>query len=191
MIGRDQKINRRYYELCVLWQLKAALRSGDLWVVGSRRYADPETYLIPIAQWPALRAEVCRQLGMPEAVDARLLEREAGLGQRLTQVEALLARRDGAVRLEDGALVLTPLVAEERPTRVRDLEKAISRRLPQVELSELLMEVDRWTGFSRCFEHAGGYAARHPEMPAQLYAAVLAQGCNLGLTRMAHIRARP
>jgi hypothetical protein len=41
---------------------------------------------------------------------------------------------------------------------VRDLEKAISRRLPQVELSELLMEVDRWTGFSRCFEHAGGGA---------------------------------
>lgn len=156
-------------------------------MVGSRRYADPETYLIPIAQWPALRAEVCRQLGMPEAVDARLLEREAELGQRLTQVEALLARRDGAVRLEDGVLVLTPLVAEERPTRVRDLEKAISRRLPQVELSELLMEVDRWTGFSRCFEPAGGYAARHPELPAQRYAAVLAQGCNLGLTRMAHI----
>lgn len=187
VIGRDQKIDRRYYERCVLWQLKAALRSGDLWVVGSRRYADPETYLIPIARWPALRAEVCRQLGMPEAVDARLLEREAELGQRLTPVEALLARRDGAVRLEDGALVLTPLVAEERPTRVRDLEKAISRRLPQVELSELLMEVDRWTGFSRCFEQAGGYAARHPELPAQLYAAVLAQGCNLGLTRMAHI----
>lgn len=49
------------------------------------------------------------------------------------------------------------------------------------------MEVDHWTGFSRCFEHAGGYAACHPELPAQLYAAVLAQGCNLGLTRMAHI----
>ena len=91
-------------------------------------------------------------------------------------MEALLARHDGAVRLEDGALVLTPLVAEERPTRVRDLEQAISRRLPPVELSELLMEVDQWTGFSRCFEHADGYAARPPELPAQLYAAVLAQG---------------
>ena len=30
-----------------------ALRAGDVWVEGSRRYADPETYLIPRAEWPA------------------------------------------------------------------------------------------------------------------------------------------
>ena len=39
--------SRRYYELCTLWQLRSALRAGDIWVAHSRRYADPATYLIP------------------------------------------------------------------------------------------------------------------------------------------------
>lgn len=38
-------LSRRYYELCALWQLRSALRAGDIWVAHSRRYADPATYL--------------------------------------------------------------------------------------------------------------------------------------------------
>ena len=30
-------ISRRYYELCTLWQLRSALRAGDIWVAHSRR----------------------------------------------------------------------------------------------------------------------------------------------------------
>ncbi|EIW9049231.1 hypothetical protein DMS95_25375 [Klebsiella variicola] len=30
-------IDRKYYEFCVLNELKGALRSGDIWVKGSRR----------------------------------------------------------------------------------------------------------------------------------------------------------
>jgi hypothetical protein len=35
----EGQIQRRYYELCVLWELRRALRSGNLWLEGSRRYA--------------------------------------------------------------------------------------------------------------------------------------------------------
>ena len=70
---------RHYFELCVLWELRAALRAGDVWLEASRRYADPETYLIPRERWPGLRAEVCRQLQAPEDGTDRLREREAEL----------------------------------------------------------------------------------------------------------------
>jgi hypothetical protein len=59
-------IVRRYYEICTLWHLRLALRSGDLWVDNSRRYADPESYLIPKAEWDKMRPEACRLLGLPE-----------------------------------------------------------------------------------------------------------------------------
>jgi hypothetical protein len=39
-------IDRRYYELCVLSELRDRLRAGDLWVVGSRRYRSFEERLI-------------------------------------------------------------------------------------------------------------------------------------------------
>ena len=41
------EIDRCYYELCALSELRNGLRSGDVWVVGSRRYGDFESYLIP------------------------------------------------------------------------------------------------------------------------------------------------
>lgn len=55
---KDGTINRRFYELCVLWELRHGLRSGDIWVAQSRRYTDPESYLIPKPQWDTMRQEV-------------------------------------------------------------------------------------------------------------------------------------
>nr|BAT57099.1 transposase [Escherichia coli O169:H41] len=40
-------IDRQYYECCALSELKGALRSGDIWVKGSRRYKNFDDYLIP------------------------------------------------------------------------------------------------------------------------------------------------
>jgi hypothetical protein len=39
-------IDRRYYELCVLSELRDRLRAGDVWVVDSRRYRSFEERLI-------------------------------------------------------------------------------------------------------------------------------------------------
>jgi hypothetical protein len=58
VIDRSGRIDRRYYELCALWELRAALRAGDVWLETSRRYANPESYLIPPVSWPALRPEI-------------------------------------------------------------------------------------------------------------------------------------
>src|SRR5205814_541598 len=43
---RGGGIDRRYYELCVLSELRNRLRAGDIWVVGSRRYRAFEERLI-------------------------------------------------------------------------------------------------------------------------------------------------
>ena len=49
VVNSGGKIVRKYYELCALWQLRGALRSGNVWLKHSRKYADPESYLIPTA----------------------------------------------------------------------------------------------------------------------------------------------
>ena len=54
----DDTSFRHYWELCVLLGLRDGLRSGDVFVPGSRRYADPSTYLFTPEQWTPRRPGV-------------------------------------------------------------------------------------------------------------------------------------
>jgi len=63
----DANRYKHYWELCVLFALRGGLRSGEIWVHDSRRYADPASYLITRAAWPAQRDEVLALTGMPPA----------------------------------------------------------------------------------------------------------------------------
>ena len=56
LVMTDTGIDRRYYELCALSELKNALRSGDIWVQGSRQFKDFEDYLVPPAKFASLKA---------------------------------------------------------------------------------------------------------------------------------------
>ena len=61
----DDTAYRHYWELCVLLGLRDGLRSGDVHVPGSRRYADPGTYLFTPEQWAPRQAEFCAMVGKP------------------------------------------------------------------------------------------------------------------------------
>src|SRR3989442_6903170 len=183
----DGSISRRYYELCTLWHLRSALRAGNIWVAHSRRYANPDTYLIPPAEWPRWRPEVIKQTGTPSDGAARLAERDTELDSTMAQVEHLLARKDSHVRIEDNQIVLSPLEADPRPASAEVWAQHITERLPRVALSELLMEVDTWTHCSRSLLHAGDAEMPRPTHFAPLYASLVAQACNFGLDQMAHL----
>lgn len=177
-------VSRRYWELCLLTELRAALRAGGVWVVGSRRYANPETYLIAPEHWPELRAEVSGLIGAPLAGEARLQVHEAELAERVEQLNWALIRGN-EVRLADGELVVSRLSAEELPAESALLSDLVAERLPRIELADLLIEVDRWCGFTRHFTHAGGSTLRTRDLAVHLYAAILAQACNFGMATMA------
>jgi TnpA family transposase len=186
VLDKESKIDRRSYEMCVLWELRGALRAGNVWLEGSRRYANPETYLIPRDQWASLRTETCRLVQIPESGTERLRERQQELEARLAQFDKGLPR-NSQVRMEKGELIVSPLRAEEMPARVSILQEAVQESLPLVELTDLLVEVDSWTHFSRHLEHAGDGEPRTKERLTHLYAAILAQACNLGITAMAQL----
>jgi hypothetical protein len=54
LVFSDAGIDRRFYELCALAELKNALCSGDIWVRGSRQFKDFDEYLIPSERFNAL-----------------------------------------------------------------------------------------------------------------------------------------
>ena len=190
----DENRFKHYWELCVLFALQGGLRSGEIWARGSRRYADPASYLIAPEAWPAQRADVLELTGMPATFAERLAAIETETSRYLDDLEVLLADADGPVRLDqEGQLHLSPLSAEVVDPSVLAERDAVVARLPVVPLTELLIEVDRETGFSAHLTHAGGASPRRPELEHRrnLYAAVLAQACNFVTTRMAELTGIP
>ena len=187
VFDKQGNLVRRYYEMCLLWELRRALRSGDVWLENSRRYANPESYLIPQEKWPSLRPEVCQILQLPLKGKERLQQHREALDYQLEKLHQTIKDND-KVRLDaNNELIISPLRAEDLPLSAQNLQQLIGKILPSIDLSDLLMEVDKLTGFSSALTHAGGNISRPPETQKYLYAAILAQATNLGLSRMATI----
>jgi TnpA family transposase len=177
---------RHYWELCTLLALRDGLRTGDVFVPGSRRYADPAAYLLTPGKWADHRVEFCRLVGKPADAATGLAEVEKELHTALGELEQTLAEDDGQVRLDDaGDLVISPLSAEDVPAEAVALKAELTEMLPFAPIVSLLIEMDQRTGFLDCFTHAGGKRAHSPELKRNLIAVLLAHATNLGLTRMA------
>ena len=176
---------RHYWELCTLLALRDGLRTGDVFVPGSRRYADPAAYLLTPGKWADHRVEFCRLVGKPADAATGLAEVEKELHTALGELEQTLAEDDGQVRLDDaGDLVISPLSAEDVPAEAVVLKAELTEMLPFAPIVSLLIEMDQRTGFLDCFTHAGGKRAHSPELKRNLIAVLLAHATNLGLTRM-------
>jgi TnpA family transposase len=182
----DATAHRHFWELTVLLGLRDGLRSGDVYVPGSRRYADPESYLFTRQEWQERRIEFCHLVGKPPAAKDALAKADDELHTALTDLEGVLASETGPVRLTDqGELVIPPLSAEDVPTEAAALKAELVERLPFAPIASLLVELDHHTGFLDFFTHGGGKQSRSPALKRNLLAVLIANATNLGLVRMA------
>jgi TnpA family transposase len=176
-------VDRRHYELCVLSELRDRLLAGDVWVAGSRRYRSVEERLISKQTFE----DLLRAGTLPVAVEAdfeKFIEsRRVLLDKRLTDVDS--GAKDGllpGVTIEKGVLKITP-IEKSTPPEAEALAERLYAMLPRIRVTDLLAEVARWTLFPDCFTHLRtGETAADSRI---LMAGLLAEGLNLGLTRMA------
>jgi len=183
LVFTEEGVDKRYYELCVLSELKNSLRSGDIWVQGSRQFKDFDEYLLPVDKFAAFKH--AGDLPLPVDTDGSkyLYDRLLLLEQQLETVNTLAKTDDlpDAV-INNSGLKITPLT-NTVPDKAEDLMKQAYDLLPRVKITELLMEVDEWTDFTRHFTHIkSGETAQDKTL---LLTAILADAINLGLTKMA------
>lgn len=80
-------IVKKYYELCVLFELREKLRAGDVWVTGSRRYAPLDSYLISTTDWEQSRPTICDLLNLSADGEKILKLRQAELQELYGQFD--------------------------------------------------------------------------------------------------------
>lgn len=183
VVNRDRSVNRRWYELCVMSELRDSLRSGRVWVEHSRRYTNLETYLIPKQQWDDLQSVFLDLVNITGDGEQRLAALQAQLEAAFQRLDEQIPD-DDALRIADGKITLTPFKGEDDEP---PLSHQIQALLPHLQLAELLHEVDTWTNFSQHFLHAGGSTPRVDHLNRHLYAVLLAQARNIDFQQMVDI----
>jgi TnpA family transposase len=184
LIGPEGQVDRHLYTFCVLERLQDGLRRRDLFVPASRRWGDPHTKLLQGPAWERVRSRVCRTLGRSLTAAPEL----EGLGKLLGEAYRRAASNlpaNSAVTIErDGrrdVLKLTPMDKLDEPASLVELRADVTTRLPHVDLTEVLLEVQAWTGFAAEFRHVSEADARVTDLDLSLCAVLLAEACNVGL----------
>lgn len=192
VIKRNGKVSRRYYELAILWALRLGLRSDDIFVPASYRYADPASHLISVTNWPEQRAEVLRLTLTPPTGEGRLVDHSRALQGLAERVEGLHAHQDSGLREEDTKWVLSPLEKEGQPESADLLEAQMAACLPHLDVTDLLVEVMGLTALAQALPHVStGHVVSGERERSYLYAGILAQALNHGLTQMARSTGLP
>lgn len=173
------KPDRRLWETGVMAHLRNKWRSGDVWVERSANYRKFDSYMLASAE----AAPITTDLKLPATADAWLADRGRELDWRLKRFAHGLARgKVEGVTFKDDKLSVAPVRADESAA-AKALAARIDALMPRVRITELLHEVARATGFPHAFLNVRT-RERHDNENA-LLAAILADGSNLGLARMA------
>lgn len=186
----DGAVDLMGYRLCILDELRRAIRRRDIFPVRSLRYADPRKGLLSGPAWEAARPTVCRTVGVSTLADEEL----GRLSSRLDRAYRETADRvplNPAVTIintsEGSDLSLDRLEKIEDPPSLTALRAAIDARLPRLDLPELIMEMHARTGFADLFTHASEGGSRAENIATSICAVLVAEATNTGFEPLVRI----
>jgi TnpA family transposase len=152
-------------------------------VQGSRQFKDFEDHLVPTEKFASLKEASGLPLAVATDCDQYLHDRLTLLETQLAAVNRVALTND----LPDAIITASGLKVTPLDAAVPDVAQALIEQtamlLPHIKITELLLEVDEWTNFTRHFTHLKtGDTAKDKTL---LLTTVLADAINLGLTKMA------
>lgn len=176
------------YKALLAGHVADQLKAGKLNLAHSLRYRPFDTYLLADAIWSQQREELLALTGLTHLREAApwLAELQARLSTAFTRTGERLRegtnpgvrpRADGRPRFVTPARVEAEVSGQTRP---------LFPEAGLISLHEVLHTVNQQCRFTDHLQH---WSTQHrPPRPAErvFFAGLMAYGCNLGLTRMAH-----
>ena len=184
--SESPKINRTAYEICVLRILRDRLRCREIWVVGSRRYRDPEEDLPK--DFETCREAYYAELGIPlaaktftQAIRKEMVHSLKTLNNEMpTNPKVTIVTKKAGNRI-----CVSPFEALPEPENLADLKREVFQRWTGTSLLDVFKETDLQVNFTQCFR-SGTDRAHMNKMTLQrrLLLCLFGLGTNVGIKSM-------
>ncbi|MCI0393082.1 MAG: Tn3 family transposase [Acidobacteria bacterium] len=183
----EDEIDRQMWEICLLDQVRQALKGGNLHVPHSRAFQPLEQYLIGRQEWELEKAALAEEHQLPLDFQTHWTKVTALHKEQLRRLDESFPSND-ALRIEGEQFHLTRAEQLVVSPTAKELKEQIRKRLNRRQLSDLLLETHAWTGFLKSFTRlTTGRPITDADASDQvaLLACLIAEGCNIGLRDMA------
>jgi TnpA family transposase len=188
-VNGEKKLVRQQLEVCIFAYLAVDLKNGDAYVAGSEEYADFRQQLLSWDACEPLVEEYCGNLGIPATAEGLVEHLKAALKERAEEVDTRLQTEEQLSFDDKGEPVLKRVPATPKPKDADAFAVAISDRMPERTVLDILCNVEHWLNWTR---HLGPLSGSEPKLADATGRYILtsfAYGCNLGPNQTArHVR---
>jgi TnpA family transposase len=180
---------RQQLETCVFSYLADELKSGDICVIGSEQFADYRDQLLSWSECEPKVAAYCQQLDLPATAEGLVSHLRTWLTEVAAEVDRTRPENQELMINEKGEPSLKKLKSKAQPAGLLQLEEALHAKIPERHLLDVLVRIERLTGFSRHLGPLSGNEPKRDDAWERQLLAIFTYATNLGPHQMArHLR---
>lgn len=190
LVESDGKIEKSAWECALLTAICDEIRSGNISIDMSKRFARLDNFFMPVNDWRAIRETFFGRAGLP----ADPSKARGYLTKRLNRayenfLEQLDVNTYAGITGDGWQLSVDPAdqMSSGDKRRLESLRDWLADHMRIVKLPELLIDVDNELKFSRHFMSANQKTNPGPDEVCAILTTVMAHGCNIGLHTMAQL----
>jgi TnpA family transposase/molybdopterin-guanine dinucleotide biosynthesis protein A len=191
IVGVGQATDRRAWECALLLQVRDEIKSGNVTVRQSKRFASLDDFFVDSEHWNGMREQFFGRADLPVDGQAAVEHLTGRLGRAYDRFIASAPSNSYAVVDEKGWRLSADTPERRGPEakqRMEQLKTWLSANMRRIMLPDLLIEVDNELAFTRHFATvAQPDDGMSPDDVCLILAAVMAHGCNIGPYTMAQL----
>jgi TnpA family transposase len=178
------KVDRRYFEICLFSQVWLELKSGDLFIEGSEKFGDWRNQLISWEEYDTSLDTYCQQIGCPKDPSEFIEGLKTWLTETIKEVDATFPENE-SVSIKDGEPIIRRHTKREKPKGFDTIERLVEQRLPECNILDIISDTEHWLNWTKNFRPISGYDSRLDFPQPRYITTAFCYGCNLGPTQTA------
>lgn len=178
-----ERVDRQHFEACVFTQILWDVKTGDLYVEGSDRYANTWAQGISWETYTESVDAYGQMMGFPVDGPGFVAHLKTWLSTIANETDQ--AFPNARVTIERGEPVIHKAPRRKSPTGLRQLEKLLALKLKDAHILDLMADVQHWLNWCGCFGPLSGFETKLEDATLRQMLTVFAYGSHMGPAQMA------